>query len=94
MIVELPGDYDLSAAYPNPFNPSTQFELVVKEAQEVKAEVYDMLGRRVAVLHDGRMEANQKQRLRFEARTLASGNYVLRVQGEHFAATQTMMLVK
>lgn len=94
VLVELPGDYALSAAYPNPFNPRTQFELVVQEAQEVKAEVYNMLGRRVAVLHDGRMEANQKAQLRFDAGTLSSGNYILRVQGEHFTATQTMMLVK
>ena len=92
--VELPNDYDLSSAYPNPFNPSTQFEIVVKEAQEVRAEVYDMLGRRVAVLHEGQMAASQRQQLRFDAGTLASGNYVLRVQGEHFTATQTMTLVK
>ena len=94
VVVELPNDYDLSSAYPNPFNPSTQFEIVVKEAQEVRAEVYDMLGRRVAVLHEGPMAANQRQQLRFDAGTLASGNYVLRVQGEHFTATQTMTLVK
>ena len=94
VVVELPNDYDLSSAYPNPFNPSTQFEIVVKEAQEVRAEVYDMLGRRVAVLHEGLMAANQRQQLRFDAGALASGNYVLRVQGEHFTATQTMTLVK
>ena len=94
VVVELPNDYDLSSAYPNPFNPSTQFEIVVKEAQEVRAEVYDMLGRRVAVLHEGQMAANQRQQLRFDAGALASGNYILRVQGEFFTATQTMTLVK
>ncbi|MGI9174966.1 MAG: T9SS type A sorting domain-containing protein, partial [Rhodothermales bacterium] len=92
--ISLPTRYHLSGAYPNPFNPQTQFELVVREAQRVRAEVYNILGQRVAVLHDGEVQGSVLTRLTFEADGLASGSYMLRVQGEAFAATRRMTLVK
>src|SRR5690625_6871276 len=42
--------YELTAAYPNPFNNSTTFSLTVNERQHVLVEVYNMLGHRLAVL--------------------------------------------
>ena len=92
--ISLPTRYHLSGAYPNPFNPQTQFELVVREAQRVRAEVYNMLGQRVAVLYDGTVQGGVLTQLTFEANTLASGGYLLRVQGEAFAATRRMTLIK
>ena len=92
--VGLPTRYHLSEAYPNPFNPQTQLDLHVREAQRVRAEVYDMTGRRVAVLYDGMAQPGAPQRLTFRAGALASGSYVLRVEGEAFVATRRMVLLK
>ena len=92
--ISLPTRYHLSGAYPNPFNPQTQFELVVREAQRVRAEVYNMLGQRVAVLYDGAVQDGVLTRLTFEAGNLSSGSYLLRVQGEAFTATRRMALIK
>src|SRR5690606_38406385 len=49
----LPDGYALSPVYPNPARSSARFALEVAEAQDVTVAVYDVLGRRVALLHDG-----------------------------------------
>lgn len=40
-------------AYPNPFNPSVEIHWQLAHGESLKVSVYDVLGRRVAVLRDG-----------------------------------------
>ena len=47
---ELPCDYSLSQNYPNPFNPSTTIEYYLPNRENVKIEIYDLLGRLVKTL--------------------------------------------
>ena len=86
--------YELEAAYPNPFAEETLVRLTVREAQHVRAEVYDALGRRVGVLHDGPVAAEVMETLRLDGGGLAGGVYVVRFTGETFAASRTVFLVK
>jgi hypothetical protein len=53
-----------------------------------------MLGRKVAVLHQGEMEAQHTQAFRFEASGLPSGTYMVRVLGERFVTSQAVILLK
>ncbi len=92
--VGLPTAYRLSPAYPNPFNPETAFSLSVARAQRVEVAVYDLMGRRVALLHDGLLEAQSTRAFTFEAATLPSGLYLIRAVGERFVASETVTLVK
>ena len=92
--VELAGGYRLGAAYPNPFNPSTTFTLAVRRTQHVEVGVYDVVGRRVAVLHAGVLAAQQAHRFVWEAGTAASGLYFVRAQGEDFVAVQRVTLLR
>ena len=91
---EVPDAYRITSAYPNPFNPQTQFTLTVTEEQHVRVEVYNLLGRRVKVLHDGRLAAEQTHTFTFEASNIPSGIYLIRVTGEQFSATQRVTLLK
>jgi hypothetical protein len=91
---EVPGAYLMSAAYPNPFNPQTQFTLAVARAQQVTVAVYDMLGREVVVLFRGDMLAHETQSFQWQAGGHASGLYFIRVVGETFAQTRRVTLVK
>ena len=59
-----------------------------------RAEVYDALGRRVTVLHDGPVAAGAEQELRLDGRGLAGGVYVVRFTGEAFTASRKVLLVK
>lgn len=91
---EVPDAYTLTAAHPNPFNPQTQFTLSVNDEQHVQVEVYNLLGRRIAVLHSGLMEAEQVHRFTFVAANVPSGIYLIRITGEQFSTTQRVTLLK
>lgn len=94
LAVEAPTSALLSAPAPNPFNPQTQFSLAVPVAQDVQVAVYDLLGQRVAVLHQGPMAAGTTEVLTFEASALPSGVYLIRAEGATFQATRTVTLQK
>jgi hypothetical protein len=87
----------LSAVYPNPFGLSSTratLNLAVDQAQAVRASVYDALGRRVAVLHDGPLAAGQNRQLVLDATTLAGGTYFVRVVGETFTDVRQVTVVR
>ncbi len=86
--------FALSSAYPNPFATTTTFTLRIVTPQPVRVEVFDLLGRRIAVLHDGLVPADAPLRLTFDAAGLSAGLYVYRATGETFRATRRVMLVR
>ncbi|MEM1127490.1 MAG: T9SS type A sorting domain-containing protein, partial [Bacteroidota bacterium] len=90
----LPTAYQLSAAYPNPFNPQAEFTLSLQQAQEVRVEVFDVLGRSVEVLFDGLLPAQSTQRFTINAQDWPSGTYLYRVVGQNFSETRSVVLLK
>ena len=92
--VETPGTHLLSNAYPNPFNPQSQFTVAVAQEQNVTAKLFNTLGRRIAILFSGAVEPNQAQQVTIDGAGLASGMYVVRVNGERFSDTLTVTLLK
>ncbi len=92
--LEVPGTHKLTAAYPNPFNPQTQFSLSVAATQQVSINVYNLLGQRVKTLFKGTMPAQQDQAFSFDAVNLPSGIYLIQARGEHFLETQQVILMK
>jgi hypothetical protein len=69
--------FGLSAAYPNPFHPAASFTLSVDKAQPVALGVYDVQGRRVAVLHEGLLAAGVHP-FTLDGTHLSSGTYFIR----------------
>lgn len=65
--------------FPEPFSTSSTVHVTVPRAGRVRVEVYDALGRRVAVLHDGDREAGTFG-LTFGRSSWSSGPYFLRVR--------------
>ncbi len=92
--VETPGTHLITRAYPNPFNPQSRFTLAVAQEQHVTAELYNTLGRRVAVLFNGTVEANQSQLVTIDGADLASGTYIVRLNGERFSDALRVTLLK
>lgn len=70
----LPTKYALDGVYPNPFNPSTNVRIALPEAANLKVTVYNVLGKQVAVLTNGRMSAGWHN-IQFDASRMASGVY-------------------
>ena len=65
------------SAYPNPANAGARIELSLPEITEVRIELFDVLGRRVATLHDGLLTAGT-QRLTLDTSALPAGAYLIR----------------
>ncbi|MDX1419081.1 MAG: T9SS type A sorting domain-containing protein [Rubricoccaceae bacterium] len=89
----LPARFALTAVAPNPFSATAHVTLDVPEAQRVTVAVFDLLGRRVALLHDGAIEAGTHA-LVLDGRALPSGVYVVRAAGETVTATRRLTLVR
>lgn len=79
-------------AYPSPFRTEASIVLSGVSDQEVSVEVYNVLGQRVALLHEGPVSG--ELRTRFQAGNLPSGLYILRVEGETFSETRRLTHVK
>ncbi len=97
-VVDLPTEFALKANYPNPFNPTTNIAFDVPEATDVRLEVYDMMGRRVATLINGSLDAGRYEAV-WNARSdsgsmVASGVYIYRLRAGSFESVKQMVLMK
>ena len=91
--VSRPKEFKLEQNYPNPFNPTTTIQFAVPSVSDVKLEVFNILGQKVASLVNRRMEAGVHT-VNFNAANLSSGVYFYRLQAGNFVQTKKMMLVK
>jgi hypothetical protein len=92
-LTEGPKEFSLNQNYPNPFNPSTLIRYNIAEASEVRLAVYDILGRRVAVLVN-ELQTPGAYTVNFNANHLASGTYIYRLEAGNFVSIKKMMLIK
>jgi hypothetical protein len=79
--------------YPNPFNPSTTISYELSRKSNVTITVYSSLGRRVAQLVNGEMDAGYHE-VQFDGRNLASGVYFYRMQAGNFMQTHELLLLR
>ena len=99
----LPEGFVLGANYPNPFNPATIIPYQLAATAQVRLEVFNALGQRMAVLVDGEQAAGAYQ-AQWDAtdaagRAAAAGVYLYRLtvastgSGDRWTATGRMVLV-
>ena len=88
-----PERFALHQCFPNPFNPSTTIVLEVPERSHVKLDVYDVLGRTVAVLIDEVLSPGIHERT-MNATNISSGTYFCRLSADGFVQVQRMLLQK
>lgn len=92
--MQKPLEFRIHQNAPNPFNPSTVIRFQMPSAGEVKLEVFDVLGRQIAVLADHHKEAGIHE-VTMDASHLATGIYIYRIQLEEGRfLTRAMTLVK
>ncbi|MDI6401338.1 T9SS type A sorting domain-containing protein [Balneolaceae bacterium ANBcel3] len=85
--------FELRQNYPNPFNPTTQIQYTIPESANVRMEVYNLIGQRVAVLTDG-FQHSGTHTLQFDGSHLASGVYIYRLQAGNHVSVRKMTLIK
>ena len=79
---------------PNPTRDRSVVRLILREPQDLRVALYDEIGRRVRLLHDGRAAAGVIQRFRVRAARRASGTYFLRIQGESVQASRKIVVTQ
>ena len=89
----LPARFHLQQNYPNPFNPTTTIQYSISSMADVRLEVYNVIGQRVAVLVNQQQTSGQYS-VNFDASSLASGLYFYRLQSGGQVLTNKMMLIK
>lgn len=89
----VPDAFALAQNYPNPFNPSTTIQFDVAKSGLVSINIYDILGREVALLVHQNFSTGVYT-VQWNAATLSSGVYFYRMQAGNFAAVRKLMLQK
>ena len=90
---ELPQDFLLHQSYPNPFAEATTVAFELATPEHVRIVVYDLLGKAVATIADGRFTAGV-HRVEFTGDYLASGQYLYRMEAGTYQATRFMSVVR
>lgn len=89
----LPAALSLGPAWPNPFNSSTRMDYQLARDAEVRLTLYDLLGREVMRLVEGRQNAGNHS-VTIDARTLNSGLYFCRLEAGGMTLTRKLSLIK
>ena len=100
---ELPREFDLKPAFPNPFNPSTTIRFAVPvrngfASEEVTLAVFDNLGRKVRTLFQGPLAPGVYQ-LQWDGQNdagqaVATGTYYVLYRGRFDQKTQRVLFMK
>jgi hypothetical protein len=85
--------FSIEGNYPNPFNFTAGIHYNLPEPTVVKIDIYDIMGRRVETLVNGRQPAGYHQ-IKWDATEFSSGIYFYRVQAGGLTATKKMTLLK
>ncbi len=93
-----PDKYSLRQNFPNPFNPTTTISYNLSALSSVTLKIYDVLGREVKTLVNGRQNAGSYT-LKFDASRLSSGVYFYMLvaednNGRGLVSTRKLMLMK
>ncbi|MCA0387077.1 MAG: cellulase family glycosylhydrolase [Bacteroidetes bacterium] len=88
-----PAEFALNQNHPNPFNPSTMVKYSIPSDGFVNISVFNTLGEKVATLVNGDLSAGEYT-VSFDAKDLAGGIYLCRMETGNFISTKKMVLLK
>lgn len=86
---DLPGDFQLESAWPNPFGSSVSLQLFTERPETVQVDVYDLQGRRITTLQEN-VRAGEIV-LELATASWPIGAYLVRVSGSRHTATKTII---
>ena len=86
-------DFELTPAFPNPFNSMTRFSYALPKISDVSLRVYDVSGRLVNTLVDQKQSTGQYNVV-WDGTEAAAGVYLVQIEAAEFSAVQKVVLVK
>ena len=91
---EIPGDFEISSIYPNPFNPSVNITFSVTTLEHVNISVYDTIGRHITTLFDGFKELGTHELVWTPEISISSGNYIIMMETPNNVYTSKVTFIK
>jgi hypothetical protein len=88
-----PLDFQLLAAYPNPFNTTASIRYQIPVSAPVSVRIFDLSGREVITLFNGQASPGEHQLL-WNASGFQAGTYIARLEAGDFRQAKKMILVK
>jgi hypothetical protein len=88
------GQYYLSEAYPNPFNPSTNINFTVAENSITTLKIYNSLGQLVNTIFNGIAESGKDYNVIFSGDNLSNGIYFAVLESANKLLTKKLILLK
>ncbi len=89
-----PGAFGLAAPRPNPTTGRASVSFAVGNVSPVELSVFNMLGQKVLTVFDGLPTSGDSQTVALDVSGLASGVYMLRLQGADGVATRQITVVR
>ena len=89
----IPGHYNLSNNYPNPFNPVTTINFSIPTSEFVSVHVYDVNGAELTTLVNEELSSG-KHSIKWNAADYPSGIYIARMISGNYFQGRKMLLVK
>lgn len=90
----VPNQFTLSEAYPNPFNPSTTIKFNLVQAGKVSLKVYNVMGQLVKTVVDNEFRSNGESEVQVRMDNLTSGVYFYTLTQGNNSVSKKMMLLK
>lgn len=85
----------LDAPYPNPASARATVSVSTDRYEDTRVSVWDLLGREVAILHEGKLRPGVKSEFIFEpAESLPSGVYVIRATAGDVSRSQLVTVLR
>jgi hypothetical protein len=91
--VNVPVVFSLEQNYPNPFNPNTLIKYSIPQDQQVRLNVYNLLGEKVMTLVNRLQKAGEHE-VNFNASNFASGVYFYKLEAGTQTSIKKMILMK
>ena len=96
--LNIPDVFALHQNYPNPFNPVTTIRYDVPEQSNVRVEIYNVIGQKVAELvnrsHQPGFYAVNWDGTNMTGSQLGSGMYFYKIEADQFTSVKKLLLVK
>ena len=90
---QLPTGYSVSDNFPNPFNPRTRISITLPARENVKVEVFNLLGQTVADIIEETFNAGTNY-IDIELNGLPNGFYISRISiGDKYTVVKKLMLI-
>ena len=90
---QIPKEFGLQRAYPNPFNPAVTLSYDLTDAGQTTLQVYNIRGQLVETLVDA-YQQNASYSITWQPENLSTGVYIVRLQSDNKTNHQKIVFVK